>query len=63
MREHDFAEGVRALLVDRDNQPVWSPASLGEVTEERVASYFASLGGHDLTLPHAEGSWSWPGGN
>lgn len=59
MRENDFAEGVRALLVDRDNTPVWNPSSLKDVTEERVASYFTSLGGLELTLPHVEGSWSW----
>jgi enoyl-CoA hydratase len=59
MRGNDFAEGVRALLVDRDNAPVWSPASLSEVTEEQVASCFASLGGRDLVLPQVEDSWTF----
>jgi enoyl-CoA hydratase/carnithine racemase len=39
----DFAEGVRALLVDKDLAPKWHPSSLNDITEEWVASYFAPL--------------------
>lgn len=59
MRENDFAEGVRALLVDRDNNPLWNPANLNEVSDDKIASYFSSLGGADLTLPQVESTWSW----
>lgn len=38
----DFAEGVRALLIDKDHQPKWSPATLAEVTPEWVEGFFAS---------------------
>jgi enoyl-CoA hydratase/carnithine racemase len=39
----DFAEGVRALLVDKDQDPKWQPATLNEVTTEWIESYFTPL--------------------
>ncbi|MDQ4086946.1 MAG: enoyl-CoA hydratase/isomerase family protein [Pseudomonadota bacterium] len=39
----DFAEGVRALLVDKDNKPVWRPATPEEVTEQMVERMFEPL--------------------
>jgi enoyl-CoA hydratase len=48
MRNHDFYEGVRAVLIDRDQRPNWQPASPAEVTEAIVAGYFASLGADEL---------------
>lgn len=41
LRSHDFVEGIRAQLVDKDRNPTWSPASLADVTDEDVESYFA----------------------
>ncbi|MCH9756113.1 MAG: enoyl-CoA hydratase/isomerase family protein [Gammaproteobacteria bacterium] len=40
MQGHDFYEGVRALLVDKDKTPQWSPASWQAVSEEEVSRYF-----------------------
>lgn len=40
LRSHDFVEGIRAQLVDKDRNPQWSPSSLADVTDEDVAAYF-----------------------
>ena len=39
----EFLEGVRALIVDKDRQPKWSPARLEDVRPELVAAYLAPL--------------------
>jgi enoyl-CoA hydratase len=50
MAAHDFFEGIRAVLVDKDKSPRWEPASLAEVTDPEVARYFDSLGDRELTF-------------
>ncbi|ATU92081.1 enoyl-CoA hydratase/isomerase family protein [Phyllobacterium zundukense] len=50
LENHDFYEGVRALLVDKDNTPVWQPANIDDVTPEMVDAYFAPLGERELQL-------------
>ena len=39
----DFYEGVRAVLVDRDNDPKWNPNDLKEISNEVVERYFSKL--------------------
>jgi enoyl-CoA hydratase len=39
----DFIEGVRAVLVDKDNAPRWNPPTAEEVTEEMLDAIFAPL--------------------
>lgn len=43
LQHSDFYEGIRALLVDKDNKPLWNPATLNEVSEMQANAYFDSL--------------------
>jgi len=47
---HDFYEGIRAVIIDKDNRPQWHPATLAEVTAESVERHFAPLEA-ELALP------------
>jgi enoyl-CoA hydratase len=40
---HDFYEGVRATIIDKDDAPHWQPAELAGVTEAAVENHFAAL--------------------
>jgi enoyl-CoA hydratase len=42
-QRHDFIEGVRALIVDKDNAPRWEPATAEGVTDHLVDQIFAPL--------------------
>ncbi len=42
-RLHDFQEGVRAVILDKDNAPRWNPATLDGVTEASLDDIFADL--------------------
>ncbi len=47
---HDFYEGVRATIIDKDGAPKWSPATLAEVRDADIDAYFAPLGEKELPL-------------
>jgi len=48
---HDFYEGVRAVIIDKDNEPRWQPATLPDIGEGEVERHFAPLAGSELVLP------------
>ncbi len=41
MRHPDFAEGVRAMVVDKDRKPRWQPARIEDVDPATIAAMFA----------------------
>jgi hypothetical protein len=49
MAGHDFLEGVRAVLIDKDNAPQWRPPDLAGVTKDIVDHHFAPVA-NDLTF-------------
>jgi enoyl-CoA hydratase len=48
---HDFPEGIRAAVIDKDRNPQWQPARIEEVTPELIAHYFVPRGADELTFP------------
>lgn len=47
-RGDDYLEGVRALIIDKDNRPRWSPAAREGVRQADIDAYFAPLPGGEL---------------
>jgi len=50
VHSHDFQEGVRAVIVDKDNAPKWDPPTLAGVTQKVLDEVFAPLGDDELTF-------------
>jgi len=46
----DFYEGVRAIIIDKDNQPRWSHSDIDAVSAGAIDRYFAPLGPTELTF-------------
>ena len=40
---HDFFEGTRAVVIDKDNDPHWNPPSLADISKGDIDAYFAPL--------------------
>ncbi|MEO5774236.1 MAG: enoyl-CoA hydratase/isomerase family protein [Sphingomicrobium sp.] len=53
-RTHDFIEGVRALLIDKDNSPSWQPATPEEVSDAMLDDLFAPLPDDEQWEPFPE---------
>jgi enoyl-CoA hydratase len=48
---HDFIEGIRATIVDKDRNPAWRPGRLEDVTAEIVDHHFKPVGALELKFP------------
>ena len=51
VQRHDFIEGVRAVIVDKDNAPRWDPATPEDVTDHVIDQIFAPLPEHEAWTP------------
>lgn len=40
VKESDFFEGIRAVIIDKDHSPKWSPETLSDIVEDQIAPYF-----------------------
>jgi enoyl-CoA hydratase len=47
----DFHEGVRAVIIEKDNKPSWSPARLADVDHAAIDAFFAPAARGELDIP------------
>ena len=50
IQAHDFFEGIRAVLIEKNQAPLWRPAQLSELSQEDVDAYFLPLAGAPAQL-------------
>src|SRR5262249_13275347 len=53
VRGHDFYEGIRAVIIDKDQTPNWRPSALAAVSETEVERHFAPVA-RELDLPELD---------
>ena len=51
VQRHDFLEGVRAVIVDKDNAPVWNPATPEGVGDDLIDVIFVPLPPEEAWTP------------
>lgn len=51
VQRHDFIEGVRALIIDKDNAPQWNPASAEAVSDHLIDQIFAPVSEDETWTP------------
>jgi len=50
VRGHDFYEGIRAVIIDKDQAPIWRPSALTAISEAEVERHFDPVA-RELDLP------------
>lgn len=50
MEGHDFYEGIRAMLIDKDHKPKWSPSKIENINNQDISPAFTFLGDKELDL-------------
>lgn len=40
LQNHDFMEGIRAIIIDKDQKPLWEPSKLSDVNEAMINAFF-----------------------
>ncbi len=51
LRQQDFYEGIRAMILDKDKSPQWQPDAIGDVSTTRLEALFENNWG-ELNLPN-----------
>jgi len=51
VQTHDFQEGVRSVIVDKDNDPHWKPRTLAGVPDAMLDAFFAPLPAAEAWTP------------
>ena len=54
IKTKNFQEGVRAVLIDKDNSPNWEPADLSSVADDMLDEFFSPLGSEELGFQEIE---------
>jgi enoyl-CoA hydratase len=57
LRGHDFYEGIRAAVIDKDKRPRWSPAHLDAVQEALVREHLAPAEDETTIFPKEVRQW------
>ncbi|MEM8749777.1 MAG: enoyl-CoA hydratase/isomerase family protein [Pseudomonadota bacterium] len=47
---HDFYEGIRAAIIDKDRKPAWEPKTLAALDQDSINGHFETLGDRELVL-------------
>ncbi len=50
MADHDFYEGVRALIIEKDNEPKWKPSTINKIKDKDIEKFFDNLGDKELNF-------------